>query len=233
MRAGGSPTVPVVDPLRLISDQRCAGCAARGALLCAGCRRALPWLRGPLCPRCGEAAPRAADGCTGCARLGRHVATARSALAFEGAAVSLIREWKDRGRVQIGTIAATCVAGAVPRPEVDAIAAVPAARERAAWRGVDGPGDLADALGRTWRLPVGSDSLRRVHERPQRGLSAAERRRNAAGAIRAVRPVRGRILLVDDVMTTGATLRAAAAALRGAGAARVDVITLARVATIV
>lgn len=157
------------------------------------------------------------------------MATARSALALDGAAAAVVRAWKDDGRAQVAALAARCVLGAVPRPAADAIAAVPAARERAAWRGVDGPRDLAALLGRAWRLGDASDALVRVHDRPQRGLAAADRRRNAVTAFRAHRPARGRIVLVDDVMTTGATLRAAAAELCRAGAERVDVVTLARV----
>jgi predicted amidophosphoribosyltransferase len=73
--------------------------------------------------------------------------------------------------------------------------------------------------------------LERVHERPQRGLSAAQRQRNASGAFAARSRVGGRVLLVDDVMTTGATLRAGVRQLRRAGARQVDVVTLARVVT--
>ena len=73
----------------------------------------------------------------------------------------------------------------------------------------------------------------RVHDRPQRGLGAAERRANAARAFAPGQVPPGRVLLVDDVLTTGATVRAAAAALHRGGAGRVDAVTLARVATIV
>ena len=108
---------------------------------------------------------------------------------------------------------------------------IPGAPSRVAWRGVDGPSDLARVLGRRWRLPVRTDVLERVHERPQRGLSAGQRQHNAAGAFVAGRTVEGRIVLVDDVMTTGATLRAGVRQLRQAGAEQVDVVTFARVVT--
>lgn len=108
---------------------------------------------------------------------------------------------------------------------------IPGAHSRVAWRGIDGPSDLARVLARRWRLPVRTDVLERVHERPQRGLSAGQRQRNAAGAFVAGRTVEGRIVLVDDVMTTGATLRAGVGQLRQAGAEQVDVVTFARVVT--
>lgn len=221
-----------MDPLRLLADQRCAVCGATGALLCRGCRVALPWLGGTLCPRCGEPDPHARLRCARCAQLGRAVATARSALALDAGGAALVRAWKDAARAPLADVAAACVAAAVPRPQADAVVPVPAAVARAAWRGVDGPGDLAVRLARLWRLPLRCDLLRRVDERPQRGLDATARRRNAAAAFRAVAATTGRVVLIDDVLTTGATARAAARALRGAGATRVDVVTLARVATI-
>jgi predicted amidophosphoribosyltransferase len=82
-------------------------------------------------------------------------------------------------------------------------------------------------------LPVTEALARRVETAAQAGLSAAERRRNVAGAFSAVRPapVAGRVVvLVDDVLTTGATARACARALRDAGARAVHVLTLARAA---
>lgn len=160
------------------------------------------------------------------------MATARSALALVDGGAALLRAWKDAARVPVADLAAACVAAAIPRPRADAIAPVPAAVARAAWRGVDGPGDLAARLARIWGLPLRHDLLRRIDERPQRGLDAEARRRNAADAFRGTGAAAGRIVLIDDVLTTGATARAAAQTLRRAGATRVDVVTLARVATI-
>ena len=74
--------------------------------------------------------------------------------------------------------------------------------------------------------------LERIRDRPQRGLTAAQRRRNVAGSIIHRRAIDGRVVLVDDVLTTGATVRAAAHHLRRAGADRIEVVTFARVATI-
>lgn len=222
-----------MDPLRLLADQRCVACGARGSLVCRPCRAALPWLTGPLCPRCGEPGAHLRFRCGLCGRLGPAVATARSALALDGAGSALVRAWKDGARTPVASVAAACVHGVVPRPAADAVVAVPAAAARAAWRGVDGPADLAALLARGWDLPLRHDALRRVDARAQRGLDARSRRRNAAEAFQPGAPIAGRVVLVDDVLTTGATAWAAARALRRAGAARVDVVTLARVATIV
>jgi len=92
---------------------------------------------------------------------------------------------------------------------------------------------LARCLGRLLGRPVDSAALVRTRDTPsQTALRVVERARNVAGAFGVVRPpvVAGRVvLLVDDVWTSGATVRAAAAALRDAGARAVDVLTLARV----
>ncbi|HSE94698.1 MAG TPA: phosphoribosyltransferase family protein, partial [Methylomirabilota bacterium] len=93
---------------------------------------------------------------------------------------------------------------------------------------------LAGACGGCWGVPVWPRALRRVRPtRPQTELDGAARRANVRGAFAVPRPARvtgRRLLLVDDVLTTGATLRAAATALRTAGAATVGVLVLAQVA---
>ena len=221
-----------MDLLRLLADQRCVICAARGTLLCSACRRQLPWLQGPLCLRCGEPDPHARLRCTLCARLGSSITTVRSALSHETGGGSIVRAWKDAARAPVAGLAADCILATVPRPAADYIVPVPAARARAAWRGVDGPAALASQLGSAWSLPVRNDVLERIRDRPQRGLTAAQRRRNVAGSIIHRRAIDGRVVLVDDVLTTGATVRAAAHHLRRAGADRIEVVTFARVATI-
>ncbi len=220
-----------MDPLRLLADQRCVACDDPGTLLCPACRSGLPWLRGPLCPRCGEPGPPDRLRCPVCERLGRAVRSARTAIALDGTGAAIVRAWKDGARHPVAGLAAALVAAAVPPPAVDVIVAVPPARDRAAWRGVDGPQALAGVLATRWRLPLLRGALERVDDRPQRGLSRSARQRRARGLYRAVAPVAGRVLLVDDVLTTGATAAACTRRLRRAGARSVDVVTLARVVT--
>jgi ComF family protein len=119
--------------------------------------------------------------------------------------------------------------------ECDVIVPVPLNRWRLLRRRYNQAALLAQSLARRSGKPVAVDLLRRRRATPsQGGLTAVQRRQNVRGAF-AVRPrlagqIAGRaVLLVDDVMTTGATVESCAAALRAAGAGRVDVVTLARV----
>ena len=88
---------------------------------------------------------------------------------------------------------------------------------------------VARAVARSAAAPLDATALERVRDTPsQTGLDAAARRRNVRGALRARRSVPPRVWLVDDVITTGATLREAARALRGAGAETVIAVCAAR-----
>jgi ComF family protein len=121
---------------------------------------------------------------------------------------------------------------AATRPRPDALVPLPLHRARLRRRGYDQALELARPLARTLDLPLCSDLLQRVRATaPQSELSAGARRRNVQGAfaVRTDGPVPGHVVLVDDVMTTGATLRAAATALKHAGVQRVEAWVCARV----
>lgn len=147
---------------------------------------------------------------------------------YDERARAFVREWKEHGRRRLAREAALLVGESVPRPDAHALVFVPGDPERAWNRGDVPPRGLARELGRLWELPV-ADPLRRagVLER-QRGLSLADRRRNVRGSVVARSTSPEAVCLVDDVYTSGATADACAAALRRAGAKRVDVVTLAR-----
>jgi predicted amidophosphoribosyltransferase len=125
-------------------------------------------------------------------------------------------------------IAAAVVAGEIPKPDVELLVPVPGDPERTRARGRAAPEALARELGLAWEIPA-HQLLRRVGVRPrQRGLALRDRRRNVRGSVRAIRAAPRTACVIDDVYTSGATADACAAALRKAGARRVEVVTLAR-----
>jgi len=217
--------------LELLLPRRCVVCRIPGHELCEPCARGLPRIRAPLCARCGAPAAWPVERCHDCA--GRRLAfrSARAAVEYDAAVKALVQAWKERGLRRLVTVAAGLVEELVPRPAAHALTFVPPDGDRSVKRGHHPPQALARELGRRWELPV-EPLLRRARPlRQQRGLSLAERRANVQGAFAAARrePVPRRVVLVDDVYTSGATAAAAASALCKGGARRVDVITFGRV----
>jgi predicted amidophosphoribosyltransferase len=216
----------------LVFPQRCASCG-RGVhgspVLCDACTAALRPVPAPLCARCGAPVAWPVPRCRDCA--GRRIAfvSARSAFLYTPTLRGLVRSWKERGVRGAGQLAADLVCGVLEPPAVDAIAAVPADPGRLLVRGHDPPGRLAAALAVRWELPL-VVALERTRSVPrQTSLPGAERRRNLQGVFRPAGTAPRRVLLVDDVYTTGSTANAAASALRRGGASTVDVVTFARV----
>ena len=213
--------------LDLLLPQRCLACARPGGQVCEACRTALRRIGPPLCARCGAPTAWPVERCRECA--GRRLAfvRARAAVEYDQPIRRVVAAWKERALWGIAEWAAEIVVEAVPRPDVVCIASVPPDRERRLKRGYHAAAGLARELGARWALPVEPLLVRTRTSTPQRGLDDAARRRNVAGTFLAgVSPAR--VLLVDDVYTTGATANAAASALRKAGARRVEVVTFAR-----
>jgi ComF family protein len=150
-------------------------------------------------------------------------------VAYAGPTRALVRAWKERGLRLLAPQAADLVAECVPRPAADVITYIPPDGDRSIRRGHQPARDIASALGERWGLPVACLLTRTRTVARQTGLPRAERRRNMRGAFAAAHAdVPARVVLVDDVYTTGATVDAAAAALRAAGAREVHVVSLAR-----
>lgn len=214
--------------LDLLLPQRCAVCDLPGRPICRACLARLPPVRPPLCARCG--APRAwpVRICRECEGRRLGFATARAAVIYDDAVRRLVSAWKERGLRRLAVLAAALVADAVPRPDAAVLAFVPPDPERRLTRGHHPAGALAARLGEAWELPVAPVLARELAAPRQRGLSTVERRRNVRGAFAVCRAPPARVVLIDDVYTTGATAAEAARALRRAGARRVDVVTFAR-----
>ena len=210
--------------------------------LCPDCFRATGFITAPCCAVCGvpfSAAPQGgADGlCPSCESAPPDYNRARAALRYDAGARRLILLFKHGDRVEIATALAPVMAraGAVLLRGADLLVPVPLHRWRLFRRRYNQAALLAQALGRITARPVLPDAL--IRTRPTAALGGKgveDRRAEVAGAF-AVRPRRveriagRRVLLVDDVMTSGATADACARALKAAGATGVDVLAAARV----
>jgi ComF family protein len=166
--------------------------------------------------------------CAECSGRRIAFASARAAILYDAPARRFVQAWKERGQRRLAREAAALVDETLSRPDVTALAFVPADPDRALRRGHRPAEALARELARVWELPV-EPFLRRTRAVDrQRGLGLQARRRNVRGAFGAARASPRRICLVDDVYTSGATAAAAASALRKGGARTVEVVTLAR-----
>jgi len=169
--------------------------------------------------------------CEVCASLLEPSPDPRAVYLYGGPLAEAIRKLKYRHRTELAEplgrrLARGCASLA---GEVDVVVPVPLHRRRLAERGFNQSALLARRVARSLGLPLRPRALRRLRDTPpQASLDRADRAANVRDAFRA-RATEARVLLIDDVRTTGATLAACAEALTAAGAARVHVRTLARV----
>lgn len=224
---------------------RCMACAAavnvHGAV-CAECWPNLSFVAGPVCVSCGVPLPEDAPqegqfACLPCATSAPPYRRARAAVLFDGVGADLVHKLKYADRTALAPTLARWMLRAAPEliAGADVIVPVPLHRWRLVRRRFNQAALLARALGRLAEKPVALDALQRPKRTAsQVGLGRARRAANVRNAF-AVQPgfaerLRARhILLVDDVLTTGATAEACTRALLKAGAASVDVLTVARV----
>lgn len=209
----------------LLGTPVCLLCGARGGRdgLCTGCRAALPWLASTRCPTCASPMPQALV-CGRCLTHPPVVDRVDAALIYGYPVDGLVQTLKYRHRLAAAHCLGTLLAEAVehaPRP--DLVLAVPLGPQRLAERGFNQSLEIARAAARALALPLAAEACRRVRDTaPQAGLVFDERAKNVRRAFVCDLNLTGRhVALVDDVMTTGASLNECARALRKRGAAQV------------
>ena len=195
----------------------CRGAA--DAMLCAACDADLPRLRLPACPRCALDSPHG-EVCGRCLGDAPHYDATVAALAYEFPADALVHSLKFRGELALAPLLAGLLLPKLGTLDIDCVVPVPLSPARLRERGYNQAVEIARHLDRG-RLEL--ELCVRERDTPaQVELPYAERKRNVRGAFRCTRALPGaRIAVVDDVMTTGATLDEIAMTLKAAGAAHV------------
>lgn len=210
--------------------------------LCPDCWEGVTFIAAPLCPRCGiptegPAGAPSSGSCGQCQTSHSPLARIRAAMVYDDGSRDLVLHLKHADALAGVPVMARWLqrAGADLLAEADFLVPVPLHWRRLFQRRYNQSAELARALASLSKVRALPDGLVRTRRTPsQGGLSRQQRRENVEDAFRVKERYRPRIdganvVLIDDVTTTGATLEACADALLGAGAARADALTLARV----
>ena len=226
----------VDDCIKLLSrsllPHRCLVCGERGAGddLCALCRTALPWNR-QACRRCGLPLPQSEPACGHCLKSPPPFAATRAAFVYAFPLDRLLLRFKFHGDLAAGRLLADLFCDGLGNGEMpQAVLPVPLHPTRLRERGYDQALELAKVMARRHRIPLHRTGLRRVRgtaRQSELGLAARQRNLRGAFAIAGDR-LPSHVALIDDVMTTGATLRECAQTLLRGGVERVDVWVVAR-----
>ena len=209
----------------LLGLRVCLLCGSRAGDegLCRSCRAALPWLPPERCPTCASPSPRGLI-CGRCVAHPPALDRVEAAAAYAFPVDGLVQTLKYRHHLAAATVLGHLLAAAVkesPRP--DLILPVPLGTQRLRERGFNQSLEIARVAGRVLGLPVEAHVFRRVRDTPpQASLPFDERAKNVRRAFVCDADLAGRrVAVVDDVLTTGASLNECAKALRRAGAAEV------------
>jgi len=235
LRAGADLVWP---PRCLLCEAPLGDAAPDRAPLCDDCDTAIPWLGAGGCPLCQAEGPGVR--CLACRGVPRALVRCRAAVGLDPLVRAWLHRWKypapglagvdGRPRALVDHLWREGLRGPEPAPGT-VVVAVPLHRRRLRRRGFQPAALLARSLARRHRLPLRPALLHRVRDDPsQTGLTRAERRRNVSGAFATAHAARAprSVWLVDDVVTTGATLAEATRVLAAAGAREVSAFCVAR-----
>ena len=217
--------------LEAIFPLRCGGCGNKGTVWCSRCHRNLHVARSPSCHHCGFPIS-SSKSCEACSSLDIPLQV-RSFAAYTPPLSTAILQLKYRPNQELATVMADWLASIYrqKRLHVDVIIPVPLSRRRQWKRGYNQVELIAEKLADMLELPVDRTSLRRIRDTSsQVGLLPSERRENVYGAIRGdADKLSGlSLLLIDDLITTGATILACAIAAGHAGASDLTALTVGR-----
>jgi len=219
----------------LLYPSACVSCGrdlSDGGILCPACAQRLPGMEGSRCALCGaEVEDPLADLCFACGTRVRAFDRIVALGPYDGLWGELVCAFKFDGERAVGRWLAVRLAAA-GRSELgeayDVVSFVPMAWSEWRDRGFNQARALALGVARRLGRPMCRTLAKARRTAPQAALSARRRRQNLRGAFRAIRSGTGRVLLVDDICTTGSTADACARALKDAGWASVDVLVVAR-----
>lgn len=239
LRNGLHGAISIVYPPTCIA---CRAATGEAQALCPACWRGIGFIERPYCERLGTPFPvDLGAGLLSPAAIADPpvFARARAVCRFDGTARELVHRLKYGDRVELSLTLGRMMAqaGRELAADADLVLPVPLHRTRLWRRRFNQAAALAGIVSRETGLPLAATALTRIRRtRQQIGLTRAQRAENLQGAFHVSAAARGqiegrRILLVDDVLTTGATVNAASRALLRAGASAVDVLTFARVVT--
>jgi ComF family protein len=216
---------------------RCGGCGVvvgEVHSFCASCWKQIEFLGSGGCAVCGlPLASTESERCAGCLAKPPRIVRTRAAVAYGDLPRRLVLRLKYGRKIALAETMARYMAPLLESGEDRLLTPVPLHRLRLWERGFNQSLLIAAALSRRTGLPMDPAAIRRVRRTPPlKGMSFLQRRRAVAGAfiVPARERVQGRtVILVDDVLTTGSTAEACARALKRAGAARVELVSWARV----
>lgn len=230
LRAAGESVLNILYPPRC---PVCDGIVPWGKDICPACEKKLPYITTCRCVKCGKPVEAGRPLCDDCMEIPHAFDRGIGVFLYDDTMRRVMRAFKYEGRQEYGRALGRLLAGyaeeRIVRWRPDALVPIPIHRGRLAARGYNQAEILARAAAKRCGVPVRADLLvRRISTAAMKDLDRGERRKNMAGAfaVPAEVSVPERVLIIDDIYTTGATVDAAAAALKSAGTRAVFFLTV-------